>query len=211
MTLSFDLFSKIFFGIYAIKPNNRYTYWVNRFSARLVVDVNLDIDISLVKSAKMGDQRSFAQLYDSISMQMYKYALYSLGNPHDAEDVVSETFLDAFRGLHTLRDESAFKSWIMKILSIKIKHKFKEYSQSREVVELPDDAGGSEDISTQLTDKSAAMEALNKLTPQERQIVVLTSIYGYTTREVAAMLGCPHGTVSSKLHRSLAKLRSILQ
>lgn len=171
----------------------------------------MDIDISLVKSAKLGDQRSFAQLYDSVSLYMYKYALYSLGNPHDAEDVVSETFLDAYRGLHSLRDESAFKSWIMKILSIKIKHKFKEYTQSREVVELTEEVAGSEDLSGELTDKSAAMQALEQLSPQERQIVVLTSIHGYTTREVAKMLGCPHGTVSSKLHRALVKLRTILQ
>lgn len=171
----------------------------------------MDIDISLVKSAKMGDQRSFAQLYDSLSLYMYKYALYSLGNSYDAEDVVSEAFMDAFRGLHTLRDETAFKSWIMKILSVKIKHKFKEYTRGRDIVELTEEAAGEADPSYDLSDKSAAMEALRQLSPQERQIVILTTIYGYTTREVAAMLGCPHGTVSSKLHRSLAKLRAILQ
>lgn len=170
----------------------------------------MDIDISLVKSAKMGDQRSFAQLYDSVAMHMYKYALYSLGNSHDAEDVVSETFLDAFRGLHTLRDEGAFKSWIMKILSTKIKHKFKEYTRGRETVELSEDIPSEIGTTDELTEKSAVTEALQKLSPQERQIVVLTSIYGYTTKEVASMLGCPHGTVSSKLHRSLAKLRDIL-
>ena len=70
---------------------------------------------------------------------------------------------------------------------------------------------GGADPSEDLSESSAAMEALKLLSPQERQIVVLTSIYGYTTREVAGMLGCPHGTVSSKLHRSLAKLRAILQ
>ena len=77
-------------------------------------------------------------------------------------------------------------------------------------MELTDDIASDGDLSDEITDKSAAMEALQKLTPQERQIVVLTSIYGYTTKEVAKMLGCPHGTVSSKLHRSLAKLRTIL-
>ena len=152
----------------------------------------MDIDISLVKSAKMGDQRSFAQLYDSVAMHMYKYALYSLGNPHDAEDVVSDAFLDAYRGLHSLRDESAFKSWIMKILSMKIKHKYKEYTRGRETVELTDDLISDGDLTEDLTDKSAVAQALQQLSPQERQIVVLTSIYGYTTKEVAKMLGCPH-------------------
>lgn len=174
----------------------------------------MDIDIELVKSARQGDQRSFAELYDILSLYMYKYAMYSLGNHYDAEDVVSETFMDAFRGLHSLRDESSFKSWIMKILSIKIKRKIKEYAQRRDTTDLsglPEEMGADPDPSQDLTERSAAMEALKNLTPQERQIVVLSAIYGYTTKEVAQMLGCPQGTVSSKLHRSLAKLRTILQ
>lgn len=171
----------------------------------------MDIDIELVKSARQGDQRSFAELYDAMSLYMYKYAMYSLGNHHDAEDVVSETFMDAFRGLHSLRDESAFKPWIMKILSVKIKRKIKEYAERRDTSELSEEIGIGPDPSPELAERSAAMEALDTLNPQERQIVVLAVIYGYTTKEVARMLGCPQGTVSSKLHRSLAKLRANLQ
>ncbi len=171
----------------------------------------MDIDIELVKSARQGDQRRFAQLYDALSLYMYKYAMYSLGNHYDAEDVVSETFMDAFRGLHTLRDESAFKPWIMKILSVKIKRKIKEYTEQRDISELSEEIGFGPDPSDDLAEHSSVMEALKTLTPQERQIVVLSVIYGYTTKEVAQMLGHPQGTVSSKLHRSLAKLRTVLQ
>lgn len=171
----------------------------------------MDIDIELVKSAKQGDQRSFAQLYDALSLYMYKYAMYSLGNHYDAEDVVSETFMDAFRGLHTLRDESSFKPWIMKILSIKIKRKIKEYTEQRDTLELSEEIGLGEDPSLDMTEHSAVMESLKILNPQERQIVVLSAIYGYTTKEVAQMLGSPQGTISSKLHRALAKLRAVLQ
>jgi RNA polymerase sigma-70 factor (ECF subfamily) len=52
--------------------------------------------------------------------------------------------------------------------------------------------------------------AMNTLTVQERQIVVLSVLQGYTTKEIAAILSCPHGTVSSKLHRTLIKLKGLL-
>ncbi len=173
----------------------------------------MNIDVDLVKSAKQGDENSFAMLYDEVSLPMYKYALYSLGNSYDAQDVVSEAFLDALKGLRNLRDESAFKPWIMKILSVKIKRKIREYTVGRNTVEISEVdnlySDGS-DLDRDVSERSAAMEALGKLTPQERQIVVLSTMYGYTTKEIAGLLGCPHGTVSSKLHRSLGKLRTML-
>ena len=54
-------------------------------------------------------------LYDQVAKDLYRVALYTLGNPQDAEDVVSETFLEAYKGLRNLRDDSKFKAWIMRI------------------------------------------------------------------------------------------------
>ena len=51
------------------------------------------------------------------------------------------------------------------------------------------------------------LQALAALTPQERMILSLSILYGYTTKQISQMLRCPHGTVSSKLHRSLQKLK----
>lgn len=79
----------------------------------------MDINLEYVSRAKQGDAQSFAMLYDQVAKDLYRVALYTLGNPQDAEDVVSETFLEAYKGLRNLRDDSKFKAWIMRILSIR--------------------------------------------------------------------------------------------
>ena len=55
------------------------------------------------------------------------------------------------------------------------------------------------------------LQALAALTPQERMILSLSILYGYTTKQISQMLRCPHGTVSSKLHRSLQKLKKQME
>ena len=54
------------------------------------------IDVDLVERARCGDVEAFSEIYDSIKDELYKYALYTLGNSCDAEDAVSETFFEAF-------------------------------------------------------------------------------------------------------------------
>ena len=79
------------------------------------------IDVNKVEAARDGDRESFAQVYECIAPDLYKVALYTLGNAHDAEDVVSEAFIEAYRGIANLRDPSSFKPWMMKILSVRCK------------------------------------------------------------------------------------------
>ena len=69
-----------------------------------------------VKLARNGDTDAFARLYAEVYKDLYHIALYSLGNVHDACDAVSDTVLDAFCSIGRLRDEKAFRSWIMRIL-----------------------------------------------------------------------------------------------
>lgn len=172
------------------------------------------VDIEVVRKARLGDKDSFALVYQQIADDLYRVALYSLGNSHDAQDVVSETFIEAFKGLKNLREDSSFKSWIMRILSIRCKRKIGQYITSRSEVDIDDfldiseDSEGLEETSTR---KIALVRALETLTPQERQIVALAVVQGYTVRETAEILGAPQGTISSKLHRTLKKLRAQLE
>jgi RNA polymerase sigma-70 factor (ECF subfamily) len=176
--------------------------------------VPLVIDVQKVDAARQGDKDSFAQVYECVAPDLYRVALYTLGNAHDAEDVVSETFIEAFKGIAKLRDPASFKAWIMKILSTRCKHKISDYIKGKNqfdiesfVVTLADDSDVSSDVSEQIT----VMQAMARLSEQERLIIALSVIKGYTTKEVSDMLGSPQGTISSKLHRALAKMRKILE
>lgn len=178
---------------------------------RLVVLISL-IDIEMIKSAKAGNKESFARVYDMIAPELYKVALYTLGNAQDAEDAVSETFIEAYKGIRNLRDESSFKRWMMTILSIRCKRRISGYIKERKNVdidEMLETPAQPESVSP--AEKVTVWDAVNSLSEEERQIVMLATVQGYTTREVAEMLDLPHGTVSSKLHRTLKKLKKVLE
>lgn len=172
------------------------------------------IDIQVVASAKSGCAESFALLYEQVQDELYKYALYTLGNTHDAEDAVADTFVEAYRGIANLRDDNAFKAWIFRILSVRMKRKVADIIKRKNTLNIEDfmsDFVADTNIERETSDRVILLGALNKLTPQERMIVVLSAVQGYTTREISEMLDCPHGTVSSKLHRALIKMRKMVE
>ncbi|MEM1483395.1 RNA polymerase sigma factor [Oscillospiraceae bacterium PP1C4] len=183
------------------------------FATKMVVE-EMMVDVNAVKQARLGDKDSFATVYQQIADDLYRIALYSLGNAHDAQDVVSETFIEAYKGIKNLRDDNSFKPWIMRILSIRCKRKIGQYISGRNEMDIDDFLDLTEEgdcLEAQSTQKIALVHALDTLTVQERQIVVLAVVEGYTVRETAEILGAPQGTVSSKLHRSLKKLRALLE
>ena len=169
----------------------------------------MNIDVGAVRRAKEGNIESFEMVYAQAAPDLYKVALYTLGNTHDAEDAVSETFLEAFKGIKNLRDETRFVPWIMKILSVRCKRKIGQYVKDKNSIDI-DEILGLSAPDGDPTLRAEVLAALNELKYEERLIVVLSVLQGYTIREIAAILSCPQGTVSSKLHRSLKKLRTML-
>ncbi|MEG2039006.1 MAG: RNA polymerase sigma factor [Oscillospiraceae bacterium] len=174
----------------------------------------MKIDVNIVKQAKQGNQQSFTELYDIVAPSLYKLALYTLGNQHDAEDVVSETFIEAYKGISKLRDEAAFKPWITRILTFRCKRKIGDYIKQRNVYDIDDFLNLTEDkndLSISSSDKISVSSALNSISYEDRQIVLLSVLQGYTTKEISDIMSMPHGTVSSKLYRALKKMRQLLE
>lgn len=170
----------------------------------------MNIDIQAVSQAKEGNTESFELVYSQIAPDLYKVALYTLGNTHDAEDVVSETFIEAYKGIKNLRDPASFRPWIMRILSIRCKRRISQYIKDKNSIDIDEILDLSAD-GQDSNQKAEVLEALDNLRRDERMIVVLSVLQGYTTKEIAKILACPQGTVSSKLHRSLKKMRAMLE
>lgn len=161
-----------------------------------------------VKMAREGDREAFGRLYEEAALDLYRMALYTLGDPQDAEDAVAETFLEAWRGIHGLRDAASFRQWMLRILSVRCKRRVGTIIREKGNIDIEDyldqgvpDEGGP---------RAEVRDAMANLAPDERQMVVLSVLYGYTMREIAGMMELPQGTVSSKLHRTLKKLRRTL-
>lgn len=159
--------------------------------------------LNLVKRAKQGDTEAFATLYEEIYENMYRFALYTLRHTADAEDVVSETVMDAFASIGKLRSEEAFKSWIFQILSNKCKDKLREYS--KKTYELDETITETQAV-TGPEDSAIVRRSFFELPHEERIIIGMHLFCGYKSREIAEILHMNENTVRSKESRGLKKL-----
>lgn len=154
-----------------------------------------------VRLAKKGSTEAFSRLYAEVYKDLYHIALYSLKNPHDASDVVSDTVLDAYCSIDKLREPEKFKSWIMQILSAKIKRRQKEYYTAEE---LNDDFPEIDNFDY---DSVELKDALNRLDSESSLILSMSVLGGYTSEEISRICDIKSGTVRSKLSRIKEKLR----
>lgn len=155
-----------------------------------------------VRLARNGDSDAFVRLYTLVYKNLYRIALYNLRSPHDACDAVSDTVLEAYSTIGRLRDERAFRSWIMRILSAKIKRKQREYfTDSVELTEACDSGTDFDFVSVELR------EAVDRLDPESKLILSMAVLEGYTSEETAKICGIKASTVRSKLSRIKQRLR----
>lgn len=167
---------------------------------------------SLVQRACDGDAQAFGELYELYARQLYRYAYSVLGSQQAALDAVQDAVCAAFSGISSLRNEEAFKAWLFKILSNVCSQHCTDLARQRGTVPLEDFA--AQTLEAPPSDPGNLFEletALQTLEPLERQIVVLSAVEGYKSGEIAVLLGCPPGTVRSKLSRSLKKLRRYME
>lgn len=155
-----------------------------------------------VKLARKGSTEAFSRLYEIVYKDLYHIALYSLRSPHDASDVVSDTVLDAYCSIDKLREPEKFRSWIMRILSVKIKRRQKEYLNTAE--ELDTDFPEIDNFDY---DSVELKEALNKLDSESRLMLSMSVLGGYTSDEISEICEMKSGTVRSRLSRIKEKLR----
>ncbi len=158
-----------------------------------------------VKSARNGDTEAFSRLYSLIYEDLYRIALYSLRSTHDACDVVSDTVLDAFCSIGKLRDETAFRLWIMRILSAKIKRKQRDYFV--DTVELTEEIEPIVEFDCESSELKHAMDSLD---PQSRLVLSMSVLEGYTSVEIAEICGIKPNTVRTVLARTKKKLRMLI-
>lgn len=161
-----------------------------------------------VKLAIKGDCDAFARLYSIVYKDLYHIAICSLRNQQDAADIVSETVIDAFASIKKLRNQNAFKGWIVKILTNKVKQKQAEYMKQR----ATDNFDAAENIKGNEFNfgKHELDEELARLDNEERLILSLSALMGYTSNEIARLCKLNPATVRTKLARTKAKLREAL-
>ena len=157
-----------------------------------------------------GDTDALAHLYQETNASVYAYALSVLKNSHDAEDVLHDCYLKVWSAADAYRPEGKPMAWI---LTVARNLCLQDLRRRQKTAELPqEDWRDCMDACTEMTadDKVVLQQCMEKLTDDERQIVVLHAVSGFKHREIAGLMDLALPTVLSKYHRALKKMKACL-
>jgi RNA polymerase sigma factor (sigma-70 family) len=162
----------------------------------------------LVERARKGDHDAFTALVDQTVTRLDAAARLVLRDPELARDAVQEALIRAWRDLPGLRDPGRFDAWLHR-LTVNACLDLRRRRRRRPIeVELKTiDAPATHDMTGDLADRQLLDEALRRLDPGHRAVVVLHYFLGMPLPEVAASLAIPVGTAKSRLHYSLGSMR----
>lgn len=165
---------------------------------------------ALFNRAKNGDAAAFGALYALYAEQAYRYACAILKNPHAAEDAVQESCIKVYQNLRSIRNPDAFRAYFFKTLSNTAKTMLRRSTLHPIGEDALRTARASENTAQTAELRTDLTAALDRLTDEERQIVLLSAVAGLRSKEIADAVGLTAGAVRSKLSRSLQKLRTYL-
>lgn len=181
-------------------------------------------DVQLVQRSQEGDTEAFGILVDRYKERVYR-TIYQMTSHHeDADDLVQEAFIRAYRSIGKFQGKSSFYTWIYRIaVNLTLNHL--KRSGRRRSFSL-DDADSSIQKESALQDlfhsdtpskganlldlRKSIHEALQRLTPNHRAVVTMHDIQGMTHGEIAKILGISEGTVRSRLHYARQQLQVYL-
>lgn len=156
----------------------------------------------VVNKARSGDRDAFVRLMEMEKQALFKIARSYFREPMDVEDAVSQTVLDCWEHIGTLKKPQYFETWLIRILINNCNDLARSRRGCVELTEVPDTAAPMPE------DFGELMDALS-----EKNRTVLTLYYagGYRVREISRLTSLPVGTVTSRLKRGRGELAKILE
>ena len=173
--------------------------------------------VALGQTPAVAEAALFNQMAAEHLDALYRTALRLTGRPHDAEDLVQETYLRAWRSLHTYRPGTNPKAWLFRILHNAHIDRFR--ASSRTVPTVDELEGQDPAFVVHETPETLVMaglmdaevrEALGGIPEVFRACLILADLEGFSYQEIAEILGIPRGTVMSRLFRGRRAMRRLL-
>ena len=165
---------------------------------------------ALVERSLTGDRAAFDDLVRSRIDIVYRTSLAILGDTADAADATQETFISAWRSRGSLRDADRFDAWFGRILVNTCRDRLRHGARRRTQDLSAELALHGGDPFRQADDRELIGSALAALSPDHQIVIVLRFYLDLSTRQIAERLGTREGTVSSRLHYALERLRTAL-
>ena len=183
----------------------------------------------LVAGARQGDPQAFERLVGHFQDRIYNYVARMVHDPTEAEDVAQDTFVRAYQALPHFRGASSFQTWLYRIASnlaidaarsrkrrrwnaVSLDDPLDSNEDSELGRDLPDDLSRGPEAELESAEtRQLVLEAIGQLSSKLRPVIVLYDLQGLSYQEIAEILGCPLGTVKSRLFNARRQLRDKLK
>jgi RNA polymerase sigma-70 factor (ECF subfamily) len=169
-------------------------------------------DADLIRQATRGNVESFNLLVSRWEKRVYNYLLRITANREDALDLTQDAFLKAYQNLRKLDDPGRFAPWLYRIAHNEAYSMFRKRKPQTDMEDIEPEAtetkitvGGSSVFPIELS--LAVASALDRLSADQREAVVLKIYQGFKFEEMAEILSCPVSTIKSRLYTALELLK----
>lgn len=178
----------------------------------------------LVRLAQKGNIKAFEQLIMNYQNRVYTYCYQLTGNHDNAQDLAQDVFIQAFKSLDSFRREADFGTWLRRItlnkwINAQRKNKIITVSLNEPVAtakgEYAREIAASDESPEEKIEQEEFLElvwqALGRLSPEFRQVLILRDMEEYSYEEIAGILGCSLGTVKSRINRGRKYIREEIE
>jgi RNA polymerase sigma factor (sigma-70 family) len=173
-------------------------------------------DGDLIGKSRGGDLDAFSRLVLRYQDSVFRVALSVTGDRHDAEEAAQEAFIRAFRALDRFRDDLPFRPWLLKIVLNEARGRRRARARSFRLALRAEsrhrEAFDPDPLDQVLIDERDDVlgAAISRLRVDHRRVIFARYVLDLDEAETALLLGCPRGTVKSRLSRAIAQLRQII-
>ena len=177
----------------------------------------------LISNAKNGDMKAFEEIIALYERKVFSTIYYMVKNDNEVEDIAQEVFIKIYKNLKNFKEESSLYTWIYRITInvcidelkkkknvIYIDEKMQTEDGELEV-QVEDEAKGPEKLVEDAETKEMLIKCVRMLPIEQRTVIILRDIKGFTYMEIAEMTKMNLGTVKSKINRARAALKKILE
>lgn len=187
----------------------------NDASQAAVTPVGQDEDAALAIRASKGESAAFGLLYDRHVAAIYRYVYYRVRDDAEAEDITSDVFMRALKAMPRYEPRQAFLAWLYRIARNAVIDRARKGNRQVSFEDALEHPGVDKIVEPDAeilahSDSTVLRDAIAKLTPLQQEVVVLRFLEGYSTEEIARLVGKHEGTVRGIQFRAIGALRQLI-
>lgn len=166
-------------------------------------------ELALLAKVRLGDRKAFSELYADYHRRLYTFIQRFLNDAAIAEEVLDDVMLVVWRDCRKFRGDSRLSTWIFGIAFRKVQNALRKEQRYQDPLNRTADpvmlAGNN------VTYDNWLAKALQRLSVEHRQVIVLTYYDGFSYKEIARIANCPVNTVKTRMFHARRNLKSVLQ